>query len=417
MQTELKDATAADADLLASLPSKLERSPEQQRRVSEALTRTRLLRTRFLRAHVGDVYDSLTEGRTAHLRLPELVHAAADAFPGLMPTRDELARERLLAQAEKDGLEIDQGVFFREVLRSDLSGPHLVDSMLRATPKALELLPSFRATGVVELDAVRLERRGGAAHLTMCRAHNLNAEDDDQVDDLETAVDLALLDPEVRVGVLRGGPMSHPRYSGRRVFSAGINLKFLHAGRISLVDFLLRRELGYINKLVRGLVVDEFQTIAKPWVAAVDTFAIGGGAQLLLAFDRVIAGADSYFSLPAAQEGIVPGAGNLRLARLAGGRVARQVILWGRQIWANETDARLLFDDVVDPRAVGDAVEASVDRLDSPAVVTNRHMLNLAEEPPAAFRAYMAEFALQQAIRLYGDDVVAKVGRFAAGTR
>lgn len=417
MHTELKAAAAADADLLASLPPKSERTPEQQQRVAEALAHTRLLRARFLRANVAELYDELTHGRTTPLRLPELVDAAAATFPGLVPGSDEIARERLLVQAEKDGLEIDQGVFFREVLRSDLAGPHLVDSMRRATPKALDLLPAFRATGVVELEAVRIERRGGAAHLTMCRAHNLNAEDADQVDDLETAVDLALLDPAVRVGVLRGGEMSHPRYAGRRVFSAGINLKFLHAGQISLVDFLLRRELGYINKIVRGLVVDEFETIAKPWVAAVDTFAIGGGAQLLLAFDRVIAGADSYFSLPAAQEGIVPGAGNLRLTQLAGGRVSRQVILWGRRIWATEPDARLLFDDVVDPREVGAAVEESADRLDSPAVVANRHMLNLAAEPPAAFRAYMAEFASQQAMRLYGDDVVAKVGRFAAGAR
>jgi thioesterase DpgC len=43
------------------------------------------------------------------------------------------------------------------------------------------------------------------------------AEDNQQVDDMETAVDLALLDPDVRVGLLRGGEMSHPRYRGKRV--------------------------------------------------------------------------------------------------------------------------------------------------------------------------------------------------------
>ncbi len=40
-------------------------------------------------------------------------------------------------------------------------------------------------------------------------------------------------------------------------------------------------------------------------------------------------------------------------------------------------------------------------------------MLNLAIEPVDAFRAYMAEFAFQQALRLYGEDVINKVGRFA----
>src|SRR5690606_32303152 len=134
-----------------------------------------------------------------------------------------------------------------------------------------------------------LERRDGVAHLTMCRDDCLNAEDGRQVDDMETAVDLALLDPAVHVGVVRGGTMTHPRYRGRRVFSAGINLKALHAGEISLVGFLLRREVGYISKPVRGLLVERDDawrsaTVEKPWVAAVDTFAIGGGCQLLLVF-------------------------------------------------------------------------------------------------------------------------------------
>ena len=83
--------------------------------------------------------------------------------------------------------------------------------------------------------------------------------------------------------MVRGGEMSHPRYRGKRVFSAGINLKALHAGSISLVDFLLRRELGYLHKLMRGVLVRDgalavTPTVEKPWVAVVDGFAIGGGA-------------------------------------------------------------------------------------------------------------------------------------------
>jgi (3,5-dihydroxyphenyl)acetyl-CoA 1,2-dioxygenase len=70
-----------------------------------------------------------------------------------------------------------------------------------------------------------------------------------QVDDMETVVDLALLHPAVSAGLLHGREMSHPRYSGRRVFSAGINLGVLFAGGIALADFLLRRELGYIHKV------------------------------------------------------------------------------------------------------------------------------------------------------------------------
>jgi (3,5-dihydroxyphenyl)acetyl-CoA 1,2-dioxygenase len=146
----------------------------------------------------------------------------------------------------------------------------------------------------------------------------------------------------------------------------------------------------------------------------VDGFAIGGGMQLLLVFDHVVAASDAYFSLPAAQEGIVPGAANFRLTRCLGPQLSRQVILAGRRIWASEPAARLLVDEVVDPAELGEAIERSLDRFQGPAVVANRRMLNLAEEPLDEFRLYMAEFAVQQALRLYSQDVIGKVGRFSA---
>jgi thioesterase DpgC len=93
--------------------------------------------------------------------------------------------------------------------------------------------------------------------------------------------------------------------------------------------------------------------------------------------------------------------------------VSRQVILGGRRIWATEPDARLLVDEVVEPAGMDAAVEAAAGRLRGAAVAANRRMLNLAEEPPGEFRRYMAEFALQQALRLHGADVVDKVGRFS----
>ncbi|MFF7474789.1 (3,5-dihydroxyphenyl)acetyl-CoA 1,2-dioxygenase DpgC [Streptomyces sp. NPDC008092] len=404
---------------LAALPDPARRTPEQRAAAETVKNTARALRSRFLDAHVDTVYDRLTGGRTRALRIDELVEAAATAFPGLVPDADLLAWERGRPQADKEGHEIDQGIFLRAVLRSPDAGPHLLDAMLRPTDRALRLLPEFRRTGVVELEAVRLERRDGVARLTMCRDDCLNAEDNQQVDDMETAVDLALLDPAVRVGLVRGGEMSHPRYRGRRVFSAGINLKYLSSGGISLVGFLLRRELGYLHKIVRGVLADDSgrwhtRHVEKPWLAAVDGFAIGGGAQLLLVFDHVVAASDAYFSLPAAKEGIIPGAANFRFSRYVGPRLSRQVILEGRRIWATEPAARLLVDEVVEPRELDAAVEAGLERLDGEAVLSNRRMLNLAEEPTEAFRAYMAEFALQQALRLYGEDVIHKVGRFAA---
>ncbi|GAA3067595.1 (3,5-dihydroxyphenyl)acetyl-CoA 1,2-dioxygenase DpgC [Streptosporangium carneum] len=406
-------------DLLARLPAPSARTSAQRDAASSALDKVRGMRADYVEAHAEEIYAELTSGLTRHLRIDELVRAAARAYPGLVPTDEQMAAEQSRQQAEKEGREIDQGIFLRGILRAPKAGPHLLNAMLRPTPRALQLLPEFAESGVVRMEAVELRRRDGVAYLTLCRDDCLNAEDAQQVDDMETAVDLALLDPRVRVGLLRGGEMSHPRYRGRRVFCAGINLKKLSAGDISLVDFLLRRELGYIHKIVRGVFTDgswHSKMIDKPWVAAVDSFAIGGGAQLLLVFDHVLAASDAYISLPAATEGIIPGAANYRLTRFTGPRTARQVILGGRRIRADEPDARLMVDEVVPPGEMDEAIDRALARLDGDAVPANRRMLNLAEEPPEAFGRYMAEFALQQALRVYGKDVIGKVGRFAAGS-
>jgi len=413
----LADLAAHTERVLAALPSPRGRTAGQRAEAAAAHDAVRRRRAGFLDAYADQVYDELTESRTRHLRVRELAEAAACAFPGLVPTSEQLAEERSRPQADQEGREIDQGIFLRAVLRSERSGRHLMAAMLRPTPRALDLLPEFLRTGVLETEAVRVERRAGVARLTLCRDECLNAEDEQQVDDMETAVDLALLDPSVRVGLVRGGVMSHPRYQGRRVFSAGINLKSISAGRISLTGFLLRRELGYLHKLVRGLSDDDPERwtvpVAKPWVAAVDTFAIGGGCQLLLVFDHVLAASDAYLSLPAAREGIVPGAANLRLGRIAGARLARQVILDGRQIKATEPDARLLVDEIVPPEELDAAVEHALIRFSGDAVAANRRMINLAEEPLDGLREYLAEFALEQALRIHAEDVVDKVGRFA----
>lgn len=374
---------------------------------SESLDRARAQRTAFMDEYAAELYDRLTADRTRYLRLDELIETARAAIPGLLPDPEHVGRH-----------DIDHGVFLRGVLRSPAAGGHLLDAMLRPTASALSLLGKFRAVGEIRLATTHLERRDGVARITLCGEENLNAEDEQQVEDMETAVDLALLDQDCEIGLIRGGEMTHPRYAGRRVFSAGINLKRLHAGEITLVGFLLRRELGYLRKLLLGLRTDgadwRYPLTDMPWVAAVDAFAIGGGMQLLLAVDHVIAGADAYLSLPAAQEGIVPGAADLRLGLFTGPRLARQVILGGRRIRATDPEAHTLIDEVVDPTALDEAVESALSRLRNPAVTANRRMVNLAAEPAEAFRAYMAEFAVQQALRVHASDVLDKTGRFAS---
>jgi thioesterase DpgC len=419
----LTDCATTCADVVATLPARPDRDAAQQHRAESALALARAARRDFLTRHVDAVYARLTNDRTRHVRLPDLVDTAAEWFPGLVPTPAQLAAEATRTQAERDGCEIDQGTFCGAVLRSPTAGRHLIDAMLLPTSRALELAADFRATGRVELSTVLLERRGPAAHVTFRNAGCLNAEDNHLAADLETAVDLTLLDDQVRVGVLRGGYVDHPKYRDRRVFSAGINLKELRNGAISFVGFLLGRELGYVNKMLRGLLTApraetwSERTVQKPWLGAVDTFAIGGGMQLVLVMDRVVAEDGAYFSLPAAAEGIIPGLANLRLTRVVGARLARQLILGNRRIAATDPESRLVCDEVVPSAGMAEAIDRAVRDLSAPAVVANRGMLTIAEEPVDLYREYLAEFAVTQAGRAYSADVLAKVERHWQGSR
>lgn len=405
--------------LLAKLPVKAKRNEKEQCLADQIFASCRQLRSRFIHQHADEVYGILTENFSQYRRISELVFDAAQRFPGLVPTRAQMETESKHIQAHKDGLEIDQGIFFRGLLHSSKVGSHLMDAMLLPTPRALDLLENLRHANKIDLGSILFERRQQAAYLTINNQHSLNAEDNRLIEDLEIAVDLALLDERVKVCILRGGVMTHPRYLGKRVFCAGINLSDLHSGKISFVNFLLGRELGYISKIAHGLLMDPAaqtlleRTVQKPWIAAIDSFAIGGGMQLMLVFDKIIAADDAYFSLPAAQEGIVPGAANFRLPQIAGNRLTRQIILSGRKIFASDPQAECLCDEVVPASEIDASIEVAIREFENPAVRENRRMLSLAEWSQAEFREYMAEFAYIQAMRMNSLDVLAKIGRWA----
>jgi thioesterase DpgC len=392
--------------LRGRLPIKPERHKREQAAAAALLAAQRAVRERFLRAYVDPIYRRLTEDFGRFVRASELVYAAAERYPGLVPTHAAIERERALLQKDKDGLEIDQGIFFCQILAHRRAGLHLVHAMLRPTDQAQELLARFRAEGRLDLGSILVERVGPAGIVTLRNTPYLNAEDDATVLPFETAVDLVLLDPEIEVGVLRGGVVEHPKYAGRRVFSAGINLTHLYHGQISFVDFYLTRDLGVVNKLYRGLSGEEFlpdepeSTLEKPWIAAVEAFAIGGGCQLLLTMDRVLAERGAFFNLPARKEGIVPGAANLRLTRFVGDRLARQGILYERAFAVDSLEGALLCDEVVPPGEMDAAIERTVAGLTSSGVVSasaNRKALRVGQEPLDTFRQYMALYAREQA--------------------
>jgi thioesterase DpgC len=376
-------------------------------------------RESYLREHAEEIYAGLTDDFTTPLRVEELVERAAERFPGLAPTREELAAERERPLAEKEGAEIAQGLLLAHVLASPRAGAHLVWAMLRPTAEALERLPDLQASGEVDLGAAVVRREGAAGVVEMRNPRHLNAEDDTTLAATEVAVDLVLLDPEVEICVLRGGVVDHPRYAGRRILGAGINLTHLYRGLISYLFYLVR-DLGYVNKIHRGLSGPELlpepleETTEKLWIAAAETYAIGGACQLLHVVDHVIAERGCRLYLPARKEGIIPGASNLRLPRAVGDRIARQAILSGREFEAGTPDGDLLCDEVVEPGEMDAAIARRVEALTSSGLVNaaaNRRALRLGQEPGDVFRAYMALYAREQAFCHFSPALVRNLER------
>jgi (3,5-dihydroxyphenyl)acetyl-CoA 1,2-dioxygenase len=347
------------------------------------------------------IYDELTAARTRFLRVDELCRLAAEK--GALPSAEALAAEARLPLKEKKGLEKAQGLFLTEILSNPVAGTHLCHAMLLPLASSKLRLDEYRETGELDLGAVHLKRHGKASILTSRNPRYLNAEDETTLEATETAVDLALLDPNTEVCVLRGDVVTHTKHAGRRLFGAGINLTHLYEGKIRYLWYLIR-DLGFVNKLYRGLAMQdqspEVASTEKLWIAAVEGFAIGGHCQILLTMDYTIAAQDAYLTLPARKEGIVPGAANLRLPRFVGDRIARQAILAERRIDCDSAEGRMICDEIVPLDRMDHAVDSIIERLTSSGVVSaagNRRAFRAGEEPLDAFRRYMGVYAREQA--------------------
>jgi len=406
--------------LLGGLPAKAARNPDQAQAGETIHRECRKVRERLLAAHVEALYDALTADRTAFLRVDALVERAAKLVPGLTPDASELAAESARTLKEKEGLEFDHGILLSHVLAHPALGSHLCHAMLLPRVGSHDLLAQFAKDGSVDLGTAHVSRMGKAAVVELRNPAALNALDETTLAPLETAIDIAILDSATDIAVLRGGKVDHPKYRGRRIFSAGINLTHLYRGRIPFL-FYFDHVMGYENKMLRGVAmpdasVDDVagRTIEKPWIAAVDGFAIGGGCQHLLVMDYVLAAAGSYLTLPARKEGIIPGLANLRLPRFVGDRLARQAIMYGRKFDCDSVEGRLICDEIAPVDRMDDALAAIVEGLTGSGLVSavgNRCQIRIGQEPLDLFRGYLARYAREQAACHFGSGLIANLER------
>jgi len=176
------------------------------------------------------------------------------------------------------------------------------------------------------------------AVITIDRPEARNAVSPEVAQGIETAIDGSEGDDAVRVVVITGTPP---------VFSAGADLKAIHAGRAAE----LSTERGGFAGLAR-------RERSKPLIAAVEGAALAGGTEIVLACDLVVAARDARFGIPEVKRGLVAAAGGLfRLGRRIPLNLALECAMTGDPIDAEAAHRHGLVNELCDP---GDALDAAL---------------------------------------------------------
>ncbi len=198
----------------------------------------------------------------------------------------------------------------------------------------------------------------GVALVTLDRPEALNAISFDLLDELVDALETLDHDPACRAIVITG--------SGTRAFAAGADIRELAT-----------QTPASLTAGGRFGAWDRLAAVGLPLIAAVRGYALGGGCELAMACDMIVAAEDATFGQPEILIGVMPGAGGTqRLTRAIGKARAMELILTGRSMTAREALARGLVSRVV-------PAEATVD-------VALELAATIATMPPLAVRAAKA---------------------------
>src|SRR5512132_600406 len=169
----------------------------------------------------------------------------------------------------------------------------------------------------------------GLALLTLNRPEVLNALDYATLGELADALESLDTDESVRCVVITG--------AGDRAFAAGADIK-------EMAD-ATPVTMSVANNFARW---ERLKRVRVPLIAAVRGFALGGGCELAMACDMVVAADDAQFGQPEIKIGIMPGAGGTqRLTRALGKAKAMELILTGRNLSAREAYERGLVSEIV----------------------------------------------------------------------
>jgi enoyl-CoA hydratase len=185
-----------------------------------------------------------------------------------------------------------------------------------------------KISNAVEYQNVTVEKDGAIAVVTLNRPQALNALSYGLVKDLSLALRALDEDDEIRVMIITGG---------EKVFAAGADIKEMAA--LGPFDRPVLERLAYRDRV---------NEISKPVIAAVSGFALGGGCELAMSCDIIIASESARFGQPEVNLGIIPGSGGTqRLTHLLGKHRAMELILTGDFLNAPDAERFGLVNRVV----------------------------------------------------------------------
>ncbi|MFJ8043592.1 enoyl-CoA hydratase [Kitasatospora sp. NPDC096147] len=219
-----------------------------------------------------------------------------------------------------------------------------------------------------EYTTIRVERRGRVGLITLDRPKALNALNTELMNDVVAAAHELDRDPGVGALVVTGSD---------RAFAAGADIKEM-------------QQLGFVDAYLGDWFAawDRFGALRKPVVAAVAGYALGGGCELAMLCDVLIAADTAKFGQPEIKLGVIPGiGGSQRLTRAIGKAKAMDLCLTGRTIDAEEAERAGLVSRVVPAAELLDrAVEVAgtIAAMSAPAAVMMKESVNRAFETTLA---------------------------------
>ncbi len=235
-----------------------------------------------------------------------------------------------------------------------------------------------------EFSKVIFSKEGGVASIVLNNPSRYNALELELRRELRRALEEAARDDEARVVLIRGAGGN---------FSAGADIRaFLEWDPAKCVS--IANEVG--TSMVLANIIRSMQ---KPVIAVVEGYCLGGGFELAMSCDMIVAAEDAVFGQPEINLGLIPGGGGTqRLARLVGEKRAKQLVMTGDRISARELEKMGVVNVVVPRDRLEEAVKELVEKLLSKprmALAAAKEAVNLAMETGllAGLRAELMLFA------------------------